>query len=165
VCVLQGETITLGDVSVVGVKGFAGGFGRHTLGHWGESATKRFVQEAIDEALLLETGLARLRTRRRVVLLHYSPIEATVRGEPASLFPFLGCSRLEEPLLRYPIDAVFHGHAHRGCLEGQTRTGVPVYNVALPLLRTARAEQLPFRVLDLNSQPERDSAAPSLAVP
>ena len=49
-----------------------------------------------------------------VALLHYSPIQRTVEGEPLEIFPFLGSSRLEEPIGRYPVSLVFHGHAHRG---------------------------------------------------
>ncbi len=147
--VLRGETVEVLGVGFVGTKGFAGGFGAHTLGHWGEHAVKRFVQDAIDETLKLEAGLARLRTEHRVVLLHYSPIRDTVEGEPVEIHAFLGCSRLEEPLLRYPVSAVFHGHAHRGQLEGKTGKGAPVYNVAAPLLRRSFPEQPPYRVIEL----------------
>ena len=154
---LEGETTTVGEVGFVGTKGFAGGFGSYTLGYWGEPTTKRFVQDAVDEALLLEGGLARLRTRFRVGVLLYSPIQATIEGEPVAIHAFLGCSRLEEPLLRYPVDAVFHGHAHRGTLEGRTRNGVPVYNVALPLLKHHRPDLPPYRVLDVTALPRQES--------
>jgi Icc-related predicted phosphoesterase len=163
--VLAGETQVIGDTGFVGTKGFAGGFGSHTLGFWGEPITKRFVQEAVDEALLLENGLARLRSPRRIAVLHYAPIAATVEGEPMAIQAFLGCSRLEEPLLRYPVDAVFHGHAHRGKLEGRTRNGVPVYNVALPLLRRHQPELPPYRVLDVGTLPERENQVPAFAAP
>ena len=64
--------------------------------------------------------------------------------------PFLGSSRLEDPLVRYPVTAVFHGHAHRGALEGRTVNGRPVYNVAKPLLlRTGEAGAMPFKLLDV----------------
>jgi Icc-related predicted phosphoesterase len=161
--VLAGESHVIGETGFVGTKGFAGGFGSHTLGFWGEPTTKRFVQEAVDEALLLENGLARLRSPRRIAVLHYAPIAATVEGEPVAIQTFLGCSRLEEPLLRYPVDAVFHGHAHRGTLEGRTRNGVPVYNVALPLLRRHHADLPPYRVLDLGTLPEREGQVPAFA--
>jgi NADP-dependent 3-hydroxy acid dehydrogenase YdfG len=108
-----------------------------------------FRQEALNEALRLETALARLRSERRVVLLHYSPIEGTVTGEPKEIYPYLGSSRLEEPLSRYPVDAVFHGHAHHGSAEGRTRNGVPVYNVSLSLLQRTKPEGPPFRILEL----------------
>jgi Icc-related predicted phosphoesterase len=150
--VLGGEdtSVEIAGVGFTGTKGFIGGFGPRTLGYWGEASIKSCVQEAIDEALRLEAGLARLRTLHRVVLLHYSPIRATVEGEPLEIFPFLGCSRLEEPLLRYPVSAVFHGHAHRGSLEGATASGAPVYNVALPLLLRSFPERAPFRIVELS---------------
>lgn len=146
--VLEGESVEVDGLGFAGVKGFAGGFGRGTLGPWGEPAIKRFVDEALEQALQLERALMRLRTPRRVALLHYAPVRDTVRGEPEEIFPFLGCSRLEEPLERYPVSAVFHGHAHRGSPEGRTRAGTPVYNVALPLLRRLHPE-LPLRIVEI----------------
>ncbi|MBX3199897.1 MAG: metallophosphoesterase [Labilithrix sp.] len=146
--VLDGDSHTIDDVGFAGIKGFCGGFGRGTLGPWGETAVKTFVKEALDEALKLESALARLRTPRRVALLHYAPVRDTVVGEPEEIYPFLGCSRLEEPLERYPVTAAFHGHAHRGSLEGKTRVGTPVYNVALPLLRRHLGE-IPLRIVTL----------------
>src|SRR5215204_3330537 len=100
---LDGDSYDVHGIGFAGVKGFAGGFGRGTLGAWGEQAIKAFVQEALDEALKLETALARLRTEQRIAVLHYAPIRATVEGEPEEIFPFLGSSRLEEPLGRYPV--------------------------------------------------------------
>jgi len=147
--VLDGEATEIHGVGFAGVKGFAGGFGRGALGPWGEHATKAFVQEAVDEALKLETALARLRTQKRVALLHYSPIRGTVEGEPPEIFAYLGSSRLEEPVNRYGVTAVCHGHAHHGQVEGRTRGGVPVYNVALPLLRRRFPDQRPIRFLDV----------------
>ena len=147
--VLDGEACEIEGVGIAGVKGFAGGFGRGSLGGWGEPAIKLFVKEALNEALKLESALAKLRTRRKIALLHYAPIVGTVEGEPVDIFAFLGSSRLEEPLLRYPVDAVFHGHAHRGSLEGRTISGVPVYNVAKPLLTRARPGVPPFRLFEV----------------
>jgi len=147
--VLDGEACEIEGVGIAGAKGFAGGFGRGSLGAWGEPAIKLFVQEALNEAMKLESALAKLRTPRRICLLHYSPIAGTVAGEPVEIFPFLGSSRLEEPLLRYPVDAVFHGHAHRGTLESRTVNGVPVYNVARPLLLRSHPERLPFLLFEL----------------
>ena len=150
--VLDGDACELRGVGIAGTKGFVGGFGRGTLGPWGEPAIKAFVQEVLSEALKLESALSRLRTEQRVALLHYAPIRATVEGEPPEIFPFLGCSRLEEPLTRFPVHAVFHGHAHHGTVEGRTAAGVPVYNVALPPLRRVQPE-LPLRILDLATTP------------
>ena len=147
--VLDGEACEVHGVGIAGAKGFCGGFGRGALGPWGENAIKQFVNEALQEALKLESALAKLRTQQRIALLHYSPIEATVRGEPVEIYPFLGTTRLEEPLIRYPVAAVFHGHAHRGSPEGRTVNGTPVYNVARPLLQRLQPDVPPFRLLAL----------------
>src|SRR4051812_42173630 len=80
--VLDGEACEIQGVGIAGVKGFAGGFGRASLGSWGEPAIKQFVQEALHEAMKLESALAKLRTPRRIALLHYSPVQGTVGGEP-----------------------------------------------------------------------------------
>jgi Icc-related predicted phosphoesterase len=157
--VLDGEAFEIQGVGIAGAKGFSGGFGRATLGAWGEPATKRFVQEAIDEAIKLEGALARLRTQRRIALLHYSPIRATVENEPLEIMTYLGSSRLEEPINRHPVDFVFHGHAHHGALEGRTSSGIPVYNVAMPLLLQQFPDRPPFRVVELAASPASETAA------
>jgi len=146
---LDGEAYEIHGIGIAGAKGFVGGFGRATLGSWGEPAIKRFVQEAMDEAIKLEGALARLRTQRRIALLHYSPIRSTVEGEPVEIMAYLGTSRLEEPINRHPVDFVFHGHAHNGALEGRTSTGIPVYNVAMPLLLQKFPGRAPFRVVEV----------------
>ena len=155
--VLDGDAVEIEGVGFAGTKGFAGGFGERALGPWGEDAIKAFVREAVDEALKLESALARIRAAVRVVVLHYSPVEATVRGEPPAIYAFLGSSRLEEPIDRYGVRAVFHGHAHHGSLEGRTKGGVPVYNVALPLLRRHAADgELPIRIVNVAEPVEAD---------
>lgn len=158
ITVLDGESCEFYGVGFCGAKGYIGGFGRHTLGAWGEAGIKTIVREAQDEALKLESALARLRTDHRIVLLHYAPILATVVGEPEPILPFLGTSRLEEPLLRHPVTAVFHGHAHKGSLEGRTISGVPVYNVAMPLLRTMIPNSPPYRIIELAMIPGVESS-------
>jgi len=157
--VLDGEAHEIRGVGIAGAKGFSGGFGRATLGAWGEPATKRFVQEALDEAIKLEGALARLRTEKRIALLHYSPVRMTVEGEPLEIMTFLGTSRLEEPINRHPVDVVFHGHAHHGALEGRTSTGIPVYNVAMPLLLQKFPGRPPFRVVEVASTPASETVA------
>ncbi len=150
VVVLDGDACELHGVGFAGVKGFAGGFDRGTLGPWGEAAVKSFVREAVEEALKLETALARLRADKRIAVLHYAPIRGTVEGEPPEIFAFMGCSRLEEPITRYPVTAVFHGHAHHGRPEGRTRNQVPVFNVSMSLLRATMPDK-PFRLIEIAS--------------
>lgn len=146
--ILDGDAVEIEGVGIAGVKGFAGGYGRHALGPWGEGAIKSFVNEALQEALKLEAALAKLRTGHRVALLHYSPILDTVQGEPPEIFAYLGTSRLEDPLVHYPVDVVFHGHAHRGSPEGKTVNNIPVYNVAKPLLQRSNPDLPAFRIVE-----------------
>ena len=161
--VLDGDSVEIRGLGFAGVKGFAGGFGERALQSWGEPVLKSFVREAVEEALKLETALARLQTPRRVAVLHYSPIRATVATEPAEIVPFLGSSRLEEPVNRYNAALVVHGHAHHGAPEGRTTTGVPVYNVSVPVLREAFPDQPTFRLFEIPIASE--AAAPAVATP
>jgi len=147
--VLDGEAVEIGGVGFAGVKGFGGGFGPRALQPWGEELIKRFVHEAVNEALRLESALAKLRTSQVVALLHYAPVDSTVKGEPPEIYPFLGSSRLEDPLIRHPVTAVFHGHAHHGAPEGRTRNDTPVYNVAIPLLQRAFPDRPPLRIVEV----------------
>jgi len=149
VTMLDGDATEVKGVGIAGVKGFGGGFGPRTLGAWGEPVVKQFVHEALNEALKLESALARLRTPNVVALLHYAPIEQTAHGEPPEIYPFIGTGRLEEPISRFPVTMVLHGHAHRGQLEGMTKTNVPVYNVAMPLLARSFPERPAFRVFEM----------------
>jgi Icc-related predicted phosphoesterase len=155
VTLLDGDTTEVLGIGIAGIKGFLGGFGRGTLGPWGEPGIKQFVQHAVDEAMKLESALQRLRTTRKIAIMHYAPVRSTVEGEPPEIFAYLGCGRLEEPLHRYPVDVVFHGHAHQGSPEGRTDNGIPVFNVALPLLKRTYAERPGFRVIEI---PASDAA-------
>jgi Icc-related predicted phosphoesterase len=147
--ILDGESRIVHGIGFVGVKGFAGGFGDRALQPWGETVLKEFVREAVDEAVKLESALAKLQVPQRIAFLHYSPIQATVQGEPPEIIPFLGSSRLEDPLNRYSVLAAFHGHAHHGTPEGRTKADIPVYNVAMPLLQQAFPERPAFRLLEV----------------
>jgi Icc-related predicted phosphoesterase len=160
VTVLDGTALEIAGIGFAGAKGFGGGFGDRALQAWGEAATKVFVREAVDETLKLESALARLRTPGRVVLLHYAPVIDTVDGEPSEIYPFLGSSRLEEPVNRYAASVVFHGHAHRGQPEGKTAGGIPVYNVALPLLQRLYPDRSPFRVVEIPAVPAEPAPPP-----
>jgi Icc-related predicted phosphoesterase len=138
VYILDGEAIVIKGIGFAGVKGFGGGFDKHMLSMFGENAMKAFVQEAVDEALRLDRALARLDQDhaeiKKIAVMHYAPIAATVAGEPEVIFPFLGSSRLAEPLSRRNVIAAFHGHAHAGTLMGSAAGGVKVFNVARPIL-------------------------------
>ncbi len=146
--VLDGSGYERDGVGFAGTKGFVGGFGRGALTAFGEPEIKVFVKASIDESLKLERGLSQLRAAKRVVILHYSPIAATVSGEAPEIFPFLGTSRLAEVIDRHGADLVIHGHAHHGTLDGRTTAGIPVHNVAITLLQ-GRQPAVSYRVFDL----------------
>jgi Icc-related predicted phosphoesterase len=153
---LDGDTWESHGIGFAGVRGFCGGFGRGALGPWGEQIIKDFVHEAVQEALKLESALARLTVDHRVVLMHYAPIRGTVEGESPEIFPFLGSSRLEDPLSRFDVTAVFHGHAHKGTPEGKTQTGIPVFNVAYAVLKANYPDRPPFRLFEVHTAPMDD---------
>ena len=150
--ILDGECVVIKGIGFAGVKGFGGGFDNHMLSMFGEGAMKAFVQEAVDEALHLERALARLEQEnegiKKIAVLHYSPVSETVHGEPEVIYPFLGSSRLAEPLERKKVVAVFHGHAHAGKMEGKTANGIKVYNVAKHILLKEGYTQ-PYFVLEV----------------
>ena len=146
VTMLDGECCEIGGVGFAGVCGFGGGFGRRMLNAWGEPLIKQFVQESISHAIRLEQALVKLQTERRIAILHYSPIRATLEGEDPEIYAFLGSSRLEEPINRFRATAVFHGHAHNGITDGKTSTGIPVYNVSAPVLHKTGK---PYRIVEL----------------
>ncbi|MCL5256694.1 MAG: metallophosphoesterase [Chloroflexi bacterium] len=122
-------------IGFAGAKGFGGGFENASLQPWGEKILKDFVYEAIAESLKIEAGLAKLDCPKKVVIMHYSPIKATLAGENPEVFPFLGSSRLSDPIDQYGASVVFHSHAHHGSPQGVTNHGIPVHNVSLPLIR------------------------------
>jgi len=149
IVMLDEQPHEIDTVGFAGVKGFCGGFDSHALAPFGESEVKDFVRVAVDDALQLESGLSRLRTRHKLAVLHYAPIRDTVVGEPPEIFPFLGSSRLSDPIDHVSATAALHGHAHRGTYAGHTAKGVPVYNVAFPLMKQINSDR-PFLVLNLN---------------
>lgn len=146
--VLDGTGYERDGVGFAGTKGFVGGFGRGVLTAFGEQEIKTFVRASIDEAMKLERAMSQLRTPKRVVVLHYAPIAATVAGEVPEISPYLGTSRLAEVVDRHGADLIVHGHAHHGSPDGKTTAGIPVHNVAITLLQ-AQKPPVAYRVFDI----------------
>ncbi len=142
---LDGNCFEKDGVGFAGTKGFCGGFTPFQLMPFGESGIKNFVEIADREAIKLEYGLAQVQAPVKIAITHYSPVKETVIGEPEPLFPFLGSSRLEPPLERHRPTLALHGHAHHGSFSAETKSGVRVRNVALPILRK-RHEPHPFTI-------------------
>jgi uncharacterized protein len=146
--VLDGTAYERDGVGFAGTKGFLGGFGRSMLTAFGEPEVKAFVQAGIDEALKLERALSQLRTEKRVIVIHYSPIGDTVEGEPKEIYPYLGSSRLMEVCDRHGANVVFHGHAHHGSPDGKTTAGIPVHNVAMQI-NVLKNPERPYRIFEI----------------
>lgn len=151
---LDGDAVTIGSLGIAGTKGFGGGFGKRRVAAFGEPATKRFVEEGIEEARKLEEALRGLETPRRIAVTHYAPVVGTVIGEAPEIVAFLGNSDLGAAAERAGADAMFHGHCHFGRLEARTDRGVPVYNCAAAVLDHLRPPRR-FVLVNLDAQPAR----------
>ncbi|MET8429295.1 metallophosphoesterase [Nocardia sp. NPDC004860] len=126
-------------LGVAGTKGFGGGFAGRCASVFGEPLMREFASHTVDLANALHTALSALDTDIRIALTHYSPIEATLAGEPREIYPFLGSYLLGEAMDTAGADLALHGHAHAGTEHGETPGGIPVRNVAQPVLGTAYA--------------------------
>jgi Icc-related predicted phosphoesterase len=151
VVVLEGEShrvqVGASTVGIAGVKGFCCGFVGGTASDFGEREMKSFVRTARSAAEALERALGEIQgADHRVALMHYSPVKETLVGEPPEIFAFLGSYLLAEAVDRVGADIAFHGHAHRGNEQGVTPGGVPVRNVAQPVIRG------PYRVFELGRE-------------
>jgi Icc-related predicted phosphoesterase len=142
--VLEGESEVVEvdgtRVGIAGVKGFCGGFAGASATDFGEPEMKGFIRETKHSAGRLRDALADMSADVRVALMHYSPVKETLHGEPPEIYAFLGSYLLAEAVDREGADLVLHGHAHRGAEHGVTPGGVPVRNVAQPVINR------PYRV-------------------
>lgn len=150
--VLEAEGVVLetaaGTVGIGGAKGFGGGFAGACGSDFGEPLMKAFVGHTREVADGLEKALGGIDADVRVALLHYAPTETTLHGERLEIYPFLGSYLLGEAVDRAGADVVFHGHAHAGTEKGFTPGGIPVRNVAQPVLRR------PYKVYCFNAAGE-----------
>lgn len=124
-------------VGVYGTKGFGGGFVGASCSDFGEPETKAFVGHTKEISQQMYAGLQKLNVDYKICLMHYSPTVQTLLGEKKEIYPFLGSYLLAESIDGCGVDVVFHGHAHKGVEHGRTPGGVPVRNVAQPVIRHA----------------------------
>ena len=151
VTILEGASTTVQvdgvSLGVAGTKGFGGGFTGACGSEFGEEEMKAFMRHSRYLAEQLEAALAALETDLRVALLHYAPVDGTLEGERLEIYPFLGSSLLAQAIDAAGADFVFHGHAHAGSESGVTPGGIPVDNVAYPVIRR------PYRLRHLTPRP------------
>jgi Icc-related predicted phosphoesterase len=139
---LDGHCHEIDGIGFAGTKGFCGGFAPYELMPFGEQGIKTFVEIAEREAIKLDYGLAQTKAQKKVAITHYAPIKETIVGEPEPIFPFLGSSRLERALQAHQPVLALHGHAHKGTFSAETKSGIRVCNVALPILRQRGGEHI-----------------------
>jgi Icc-related predicted phosphoesterase len=137
--VLEGEATVVevdgSRLGIAGAKGFGGGFAGACATEFGEPETKAFVRHTRDRAERLEAAIRSLDgVDHRLVLLHYAPVDGTLAGERREIYPFLGSYLLGQAVDAAGADLVIHGHAHAGSEQGETPGGIPVRNVAQPVL-------------------------------
>ncbi len=168
ITVLEGEATVLDvrgtSLAIAGTIGFGHGFLGGSASEFGEPLMKAFVRRAKELAASLDGALRSADAARadvRVVLTHYAPVEDTLGDEPREIFPFLGSYLLGEVADEHLVDLYLHGHAHRGAEHGTTPGGVPVRNVAPPVIEAA------YRVYELAPRPTAaaDPAATGAATP
>ena len=141
ITVLEGSATVLEinghRLGVAGTKGFGGGFAGACASNFGEREMKDFVGTTETFAARLGEALRSVECDALVALTHYAPVPETLVGEPLEIYPFLGCYQLGQAIDSAPTALALHGHAHAGSERGRTPGGVPVRNVAHPVIKQA----------------------------
>jgi Icc-related predicted phosphoesterase len=132
-------------VGIAGTKGFGGGFAGACGSEFGERIQKEFIAHSRSLAETLREQLKQLDADIRIALTHFAPVPDTLRGEPLEIYPWLGSHFLAEAIDESHCDWAFHGHAHAGTECGTTPGGVPVRNVAQPVINQ------PFKVYNVTT--------------
>jgi Icc-related predicted phosphoesterase len=141
ITVLEGSSVVLTlnghRLGIAGAKGFGGGFAGACASSFGEREMKTFVGTTEGIAERLAAALRDVECDALVALTHYAPVPETLVGEPLEIYPFLGSYLLGQAIDAAPTALALHGHAHHGTERGRTPGGVPVRNVAHPVIKQA----------------------------
>ncbi len=165
--VMEGESlemeVTSGKLGVAGIKGFCGGYAGACGAEFGELEMKVFIRKIKRDAESLAGALESISNCDvRVAMTHYSPIKGTLIGEKLEIYPFMGSYLLAEVIDEAGVDLALHGHAHKGTGQGVTPGGVPVRNVAMPVIRSGY-HLFSFDAAREQNPPSRGSRPRSLA--
>ncbi|HKS98382.1 MAG TPA: metallophosphoesterase family protein [Rugosimonospora sp.] len=140
--VLEGDAMALDvagvRVGIAGVMGGSGGFpgaGTYPAVDDGNPEHQARIRRGPEDARKLRAALDALDCDVPIALMHFSPVPDTLVGEPPQIYPGLGCHQLGAAVDGGGAHLAIHGHAHSGTENGQTPGGVPVRNVAYPVLR------------------------------
>ena len=114
----------------VGIVGSRGSLDSPTF--WQRTHVKGIRQIYQQRVKAIDSMLAELQADIKVVMTHYSPTYATLKGEREQVLPEMACKRFEEVIRRRQPDIWLHGHAHRGT-EFEAKIGrTLIVNVSLP---------------------------------
>jgi Icc-related predicted phosphoesterase len=144
-------------VGVAGTTGCGGGFwpmegpdAIHTR------TLKRLAVRAKRESAALDQALIALDSDFGIAVTHFAPTASTLGKEPLAKYWMLGNCELGIVLDRRMPDLVIHGHAHLGRPRGRTLGGIPVRNVALPVIGSVHIEILEAPLGRISVPPERN---------
>lgn len=132
-------TISGQKVGLAGVSGTGGGFLLdETEVDLGSRLRQVVAVKARREALRLKAALGELQAASpdiTIAVTHFAPTVSTLGEEPVLKYWMLGNSLLGQAIDEDGhVDLSIHGHAHLGNRTGRTPGGVPVRNVALPVI-------------------------------
>jgi Icc-related predicted phosphoesterase len=127
----------------VGVVGSQGSLARPTS--WQQANIPNISKIYAERVKLLDRLLRELKTEVKVVLTHYAPTFATVKGEDPASWPEIGNRKLEEVIARRQPDLWIHAHAHRASVLEATLGRTLVVNASLPARREIYLTELPKR--------------------
>jgi Icc-related predicted phosphoesterase len=146
--VLEGRSVHIrlhsgARIGIAGTTGCGGGFwpveGPKAIQ---DRTMKRLALRTSREAAALDAALRSLEADVTVAVTHFAPTTSTLGQEPFAKYWMLGNCDLGVVLdVRRP-DLVIHGHAHLGNRFGMTPGGLPVRNVALPVVGGVHLEAL-----------------------
>lgn len=130
-------------IGIAGTTGSGGGFWPRERPDAIHSRTfKRLALRSARECAALDRSLLELDADVRIAAVHFSPTTSTLGREPLAKYWMLGNGELGAVIDRRLPDLVIHGHAHLGTLKGLTPGGVPVWNVALPVVGSVYVETM-----------------------
>lgn len=140
ITILQTERAVLPkERPALGVIGLTGGYDgtlAETVTPKRERLIERGKQRLTPQLQTLEELLTTLPNLPHVILTHYATTVATIIGEVEAQYELHGSRKVNElaDQKSEQIVGIFHGHTHLGALRGKTAQGIPVFNVALPVL-------------------------------
>lgn len=113
----------------IGIVGSKGGLDRPT--YWQQRNIKDIYEKYEKRYKRVKELLERLKTKVKILLMHYSPTYKTLKGENPEVYSSLSYKRYEDVITELKPSLVMHGHAHNG-IPLAFINKIPIFNVSLP---------------------------------